>query len=170
MDGDPPLPIAAVDGFDRGRFVEIFGGVYEDSPELAAAAWAHRPFADRAALVAAFVAAADDLDADATITLLRAHPELGAQGSMAAASTREQASAGLDRMDGELRARVAADNIRYRERFGFPFIIAVRGLTTADIAAAMTERLGHTPDVELAEARTQVQRIARLRVEQLVAP
>jgi 2-oxo-4-hydroxy-4-carboxy-5-ureidoimidazoline decarboxylase len=170
MGDAPPLTIAAVDALERDAFVATFGAVYEDSPALAARAWDAHPFGTRAGLVDAFVGVVEELDDAATLTLLRAHPELGNRGPMAAASTSEQAGAGLDRMDDELRAQIAADNLRYRERFGFPFIIAVRGLDTADIATALAQRLEHAPDVELDEARVQVEKIARLRIEQLVVP
>ncbi len=169
-DGPASLTVAAVDGFDEAQFVATFGAIYEDAPELAVRAWSRRPYGDREGLIDAFVAVAGALDRDATLVLLRAHPELGSRRPMAVASTAEQAAAGLDRMDEQLRAQIAADNARYRERFGFPFIIAVRGLGTADVAAALAARLASTPEAELDTARAEVQKIARIRIEQLVAP
>jgi 2-oxo-4-hydroxy-4-carboxy-5-ureidoimidazoline decarboxylase len=150
--------------------VATFGQVYESTPALAEAAWASRPFADRAALVGAFQAAAVRLDEPAVQALLRAHPELGAGGAMTASSTDEQRSAGQSDLDDQTRARIVAANARYYERFGFPFIIAVRGLGLADIAAALDERLGHDAAAEQVAALAQVQRIAELRIAQLVAP
>jgi OHCU decarboxylase len=162
--------IAAVNALDRAQFRATFGHVLEDSPALADVAWAQRPFADRAALTDAFTRAVESLSEDEALELLRAHPELGTRGPMAAASVSEQASAGLQRADGdEVTARLRRDNVRYRERFGFPFILAVRGRTTDEIAANLEERLGHEPAAERSEALRQVCQIAALRVGQMVA-
>jgi len=165
---DAVLTIDDVNALDEDAFVAAFGHVYEDTPVLAASAWRRRPFADCDALEAAFVGATDDLDEDGVLALLRAHPQLAAAAPMAAASIDEQRSAGLASLDDRARDEIRAGNARYRERFGFPFIIAVRGLAPADIAAALTERLGNDQDEERKTALEQVQRIAVLRVGQLV--
>ncbi|HEY3672148.1 MAG TPA: 2-oxo-4-hydroxy-4-carboxy-5-ureidoimidazoline decarboxylase [Acidimicrobiia bacterium] len=173
-----PATIAAVNALDRAQFRATFGHVLEDSPALADAAWSQRPFADRAALADAFARAVESLDDDDALELLRAHPELGSRGPMAAASVSEQASAGLDRAtdnghgdeDGDdVMERLRRDNVAYRERFGFPFILAVRGRTADEIAANLEQRLGHEPATERSEALRQVCQIAVLRVEQMVA-
>ena len=76
----------------------------------------------------------------------------------------------LNYTEEEARGVFQAGNAAYLERFGFPFIVAVRGLGPADIAAALDERLGHDRATELATALAQVKRIAALRIEQLVTP
>ncbi len=164
------LTIEQLNAMDVDAFVAALGPVYEASPALAAQAWWHRPFADRAAVVAAFHAVADGLDDGAQLALLRAHPQLGATGPMAADSVDEQRSVGLDVLDDDARGRIASSNARYLERFGFPFVIAVRGLQPADIAAALAERLDHDDVAERAEALDQVKRIAGLRLAALVTP
>ena len=83
-------------------------------------------------------------------------------------SRSEQRSAGLTELDAQTRTRIVAANARYLERFGFPFIIAVRGLEPTDILAALDERLEHSAAAERTAALEQVQRIAALRIEQLV--
>ncbi|MCU1364831.1 MAG: hypothetical protein JWL72_3863 [Ilumatobacteraceae bacterium] len=167
----PPLLTAdAVSLLDRDRFVYTFGAVYESSPQLAAAAYSRCPFATRADLIAAFDEAAASLDDEAALALLRAHPVLGATGPMAKASQDEQASAGLSEIENDRRERLRIGNARYLETFGFPFIIAVRGLTVDDIDAALTSRLENPAETERATAMIQVRRIAALRIEQLVAP
>jgi 2-oxo-4-hydroxy-4-carboxy-5-ureidoimidazoline decarboxylase len=126
-----------VNGLDRDRFVATFGHVYESTPALAAATWERRPFVDRAALLAAFRATTDALDESGRRALLCAHPQLAATGPLTADSANEQHGAGLTDLDMATRARIEAGNARYLARFGFPFIIAVLGLTPADIAAAL---------------------------------
>ena len=153
---------------DEATFLATYGHVYEDSPELARAVWARGPFADRAALVEAFQAVAAELDDDAVLALLRAHPQLAVKGPMAEASVSEQAGAGLTGEDPVL-DEIRAGNGAYLERFGFPFIIAVKGLGPTEIAAALAERLGHDEATERRTALEQVQRIAALRIEQVDA-
>ncbi|MCU1486370.1 MAG: hypothetical protein JWN67_3116 [Actinomycetia bacterium] len=163
-----PLSIEAVNALDAAGFLATFGHVYEDSPALAATAFEQRPFADRDALVGAFDAAAGTLDDDDVLTLLRAHPQLAVAGPLTASSTEEQRGAGLtgdDPVLDEIRVR----NARYLDRFGFPFIIAVRGLGPADVMAALAERLEHDEAEERATALTQVRRIAALRIDQVLA-
>ncbi len=165
-----PLTVAQVRALDRAEFVAAFGGVFEDSPALAASVWEHGPYADRQALMDAFRQAAADLGPDEALGLLRAHPQLGSTAPMGRPSTAEQRSVGLDRIDHELRERLALDNARYLERFGFPFIIAVRGRTLDEIVDELARRLTNDPAAERATAFAQVQEIARLRLDQLVEP
>jgi OHCU decarboxylase len=160
--------MAEVQALDRDGFVARFGGVYEATPELAVAAWGGRPFPDRAALVAAFAAAADALDEPAVLALLRAHPQLAATAAMSHQSRREQQAAGLTVLDPAGRDQLQAGNVAYLERFGFPFIIAVAGLGPDDIARELAIRLGHDRADELPAALEQVKRIAALRLEAAV--
>jgi 2-oxo-4-hydroxy-4-carboxy-5-ureidoimidazoline decarboxylase len=164
------LRIDEVNELADDAFITAFANVFESTPSLAAAAAVRRPFADRQALVDAFVAAADRFDEGAVLALLRAHPQLAAAGPMTEESTAEQQAAGLTDLDVALRSRIRTANAAYLEKFGFPFIIAVRGLGPADIDAALAERLDHDPVEERATALAQVKRIAALRIAALVAP
>jgi 2-oxo-4-hydroxy-4-carboxy-5-ureidoimidazoline decarboxylase len=121
-------------------------------------------------LVATFRTVSDELDEAGVLALLRAHPQLAAAGPMTTSSRSEQRSAGLTDLDDATRARIVAANARYRRRFGFPFIVAVRGLTPSAIAAALDDRLTHDDAEERATALAQVQRIAELRIDELMAP
>jgi 2-oxo-4-hydroxy-4-carboxy-5-ureidoimidazoline decarboxylase len=162
------MTLDEVNALDESGFVAAFGPVYEDSPALTAAAHARGPFADRDALVVAFGAALDGLDDDDALALLRAHPQLGVRSPMGDASSAEQAGAGLAGEEPMLE-QIRTGNDRYAERFGFPFIIAVRGLGPTDIATAQAIRLGNDEPTERATALAEVRRIAALRVEQVLA-
>ena len=147
-------------------------GVYEHSPWIAERAWAARPFADIDALHAAMVAAVDAATADERLALLRAHPELAGRaavrGELTADSTTEQAGAGLAQCSPEEFARITALNRRYNERFGFPFILAVKGWDRAGILREFARRVEHDPATEFAECLAQVAKIARFRLDALV--
>jgi 2-oxo-4-hydroxy-4-carboxy-5-ureidoimidazoline decarboxylase len=163
------LDLAAINAMNRDAFVAALGGVFEHSPWVAMGAYDMRPFADRAALHAAMVAAVRAAGRDAQLALIRAHPDLAARIKLTDASTAEQASVGLDRLDAETFARFHGLNDAYRARFGFPFIIAVRQHDLDGILAAFERRLAHDAEAEIAEALAQIERITRLRLEALVS-
>ena len=170
----PILSIDAVNAFDAAAFIACFGDVAEASPWVAESAFEARPFGDREALVGAFVAALRSASRDTQLALLRAHPDLAgraaAAGNVAAESRREQAGAGLDRLTDSELDRFHDLNVRYRERFGFPFILAVKGATKDMILASFEARIGNGTETELAVALANVERIVRLRIEDRVAP
>ena len=86
---------------------------------------------------------------DEQLALLRAHPDLGSRARMTAASTGEQAGAGLDRLTLDEFERLLQLNQAYREKFGFPFLLAVKGSTKHDVLTALAARLAAPPDQEL---------------------
>jgi OHCU decarboxylase len=168
-DDTPSVPLASLDDADEATFVALVGAVFEHTPAIAAGAWRQRPFADVDALHEAMCAVVRDLDEAAQLELLRAHPELGARRPMAVLSVQEQRGAGLDRVDDDVAARLAELNQQYRERFGFPFIIAVRGRSPLEILAEMHQRMTHSAETERATALEQVTVIAGLRLHDLVS-
>ena len=151
-----------INHLSREAFVARFGAVFEHSPWVAEAAWDHhRPFRDRAALHAAMCA------------LVRAHPDLvgraAREGTLGAASTSEQAGAGLNQLTPDEIAWFERHNAAYRAKFGFPFIICVRANRKAAIVAGFETRLRHTPAQERATALAEIEKIAAFRLADLVA-
>jgi len=155
-------------------FVDRFGDVAEHSPWVAEAAGALRPFASREAMVLAFAQAVRTAPRSLQLKLVNAHPDLAGRaaraGSMAADSVKEQAGAGLDTLTDEEYARFTDLNDRYRARFGFPFILAVKGATKHRILESFAERVGNAPAVEFENALGQIARIFRFRIEDRVSP
>ena len=154
-------------------FVAEIGFAFEDSPWIARAAAAARPFADRAALHAALVAVVANASEAEQIALIAAHPDLAGRvardGRLTAASAAEQAGAGLDALSPAEIARFDADNGAYRARFGFPFVICAREHTKASILAALARRREHDRTTEIATALAEIAKIARLRIEDAVS-
>lgn len=158
-------------------FVEALRGVYEHSPWIAQRAAGMRPFASLAALKQALQASVDQAGEDERLALLRAHPELAGKaaiaGQLTVESSGEQAASGLDRCSPEEYAALQALNAQYGEKFGFPFILAVkgptgRGLTRAAIIETFARRLGNARGDELRECLRQVHRIAEIRLNALL--
>jgi 2-oxo-4-hydroxy-4-carboxy-5-ureidoimidazoline decarboxylase len=155
------------------EFRAAFGGVFEHSPWVAERAFAARPFASVEALHAAMADAVQGAGEEAKLALLRAHPELAGKeaqaGTMTGDSTFEQGGAGLDALSREEMARISDLNRRYREKFGFPFIIAVRQHTKDGIFREFERRLAHDRETELATGLGQVSVITRLRLDGLIS-
>ncbi len=154
---------------DRLAFVASLGHLFEHSPWVAEETWAKRPFASAEALHTALCATMRAAPADRQLALIRAHPDLAGrlarQKQLTAESTREQASAGLDQLtDAEL-AEFTRNNDSYRAKFGFPFIICARLNAKATILNAMRTRGGNAKDVEFNAALCEIEKIARLRLQ-----
>jgi N-carbamoyl-L-amino-acid hydrolase len=157
----------------RADFTRLLDGIYEHSPWIAERAWDARPFATLEALKQALVAALRASTREEQLGLIRAHPELAGKAMVArtltAESTNEQGKAGLTHCTPEEFARIQQLNAGYNEKFGFPFILAVRGprgvgLDKRQIIAAFERRLQHHPDFEFAEALRNIHRIAEIRL------
>lgn len=160
----------------REDFVARFGGIFEHSPWVAEGAYDKGlgPESDSAeGLHADMVAIMRAAPKDKLLALINAHPDLAgklhAAGRLTADSTREQSSAGLDMLTDEERTRFTKLNDAYKERFGFPFILAVKGKTKDDVLEAFETRLHHSPDQEFTTALEQIEKIALLRLQDMLS-
>lgn len=161
---------------DRAAFVANFGGVFEHSPWVAEGTFEKgldHTLDCAEGLHAAMIAVLRSAPRERKLALINAHPDLAGRLAQAkrltADSTAEQASAGLDALTADELKRFTALNEAYKARFGFVFIMAVRGRSKAEILAAFEKRLTHSADDEFAEALTQIERIARLRLDAMFA-
>ena len=162
------MTLAELNADNREQFVAAVGSIFEDSPWVAERTWPHRPFASVDALHAAMSGEMAAADRTEQLGLLRAHPDLGTRARMSDASTGEQTGAGLDRLTAGEFARLQQMNADYRQKFGFPFLFAVKGSTKHDIVAALERRLRASVEDEFEEALRQVSRIARFRLDELI--
>jgi len=164
--------IAEINGMSREAFVAAFGGIFEHSPWVAEGAYAALPVEDLNGLHGAMAAAMLAAPQDAQLALLNAHPDLAGKlakaGRLTAASTAEQASAGLDLLTQEEFETFSRLNAAYTEKFGHPFIIAVRENTKISILAAFEARLAHNAAQEFTTALDQVSRIALHRLKAVI--
>ncbi|PHS29211.1 MAG: OHCU decarboxylase [Robiginitomaculum sp.] len=156
---------------DEASFVAAYGGVYEHSPWIAKTLWQSLggkvpTSAGKLSLLMAGVL--EGAEMAAKLALLRAHPDLAGKaaiaGDLTQSSRSEQAGAGLDACTAEEFARFERLNAAYKEKFGFPFIVAVKGLTRHDILDQFAARLNNSRDKELQTALNEVNKIARLRL------
>lgn len=166
------ITLDALNRLSQDEFREALADIFEHSPWVPERTLHARPFADLAQLHGCLcdtVAAADRSEQQA---LIDAHPELAGKaalrGEVTDASRREQSGAGLDQCSAEEFARINALNDAYRAKFGFPFIVAVRGHSRASIITALEVRLARTREEEFAEALFQIGRIALFRLAERV--
>lgn len=167
------IDLSSVNDMERGAFVDALGSTFEHSPWVAEGAWTARPFASVDALHAAMIDVVNCAPRDTQVAFLCAHPELAGKeaqaGTMTCESAGEQASAGLDALSRDEITELRALNARYRERHGFPFIVAVRRYTKAQIFEQLRHRIGCDSTAELQEALRQIAAITRLRIQAKLA-
>jgi OHCU decarboxylase len=166
------MTLAELNMLDARAFAAALAGVFEHSPWIVERTYALLPFASIEALHGALIATVKRATDDERLALLRAHPELAGKaaiaGEMTAASVDEQTSAGLAACTPEEFARLNELNRRYNARFGFPFILAVRGLDRQQILEGFARRVEREYPVEFTECLAQVALIARLRLDALL--
>ncbi len=166
------LTMAELNALDPAAFEARLGHIFEHAPWVARRAAAGRPFAGRDVLHRAMVAVIAAASEAEQLALLRGHPDLAGKaavaGDLTADSKREQQGAGLDRLTPAEYERFHELNHAYNARFGFPFILAVKGKTKDDILAAFARRANNEGAVEFREALDQVGRIAAFRLADLI--
>ena len=171
-DDVPALALEAINRANADGFTAMLGDVFEGSPWFARRAHRHGPFTSRAALIRAMTRVLEEASGEERLGLIRAHPDLAGKAARARDlepdSTREQASAGLDSLSDADFTLFMDLNRRYREKFGFPFIIAVRDHTLDSIIEAFRRRLESNPQTEMAEALANVGRIVSLRIAERI--
>ncbi len=155
---------------DTHDFIARYGGIYEHSPWVAERMLAiDMDTSDVAAVARVMADIVDNAARDRQLQLIRAHPDLAGKaqvaGELTAESTAEQASAGLDQCSEEEFRRFQVLNAAYHEKFGFPFVMAVRNSSRGDILEAFAQRLENDYELEFETALVEIHKIARLRLE-----
>lgn len=162
------LSLAQVNALSVAAFVSEFGDVAEHSPWVAEGAAELRPFAERGNMIAAFASVLSAASHDAQLALINAHPDLAGKAKLTTDSQSEQAGAGLDTLTSDEMTRFTELNARYKGKFKFPFIFAVKGATKHLILESFEVRVGNELDVEFATAIENINRIFMFRIEDQV--
>lgn len=156
--------LEALNQMDLAQFLDALGAIFEDTPTISEQAWHNRPFPDLADLHTKMVKVVQSLSATEQLELICAHPDLGSRVKMAEASVQEQTGVGLDRLSPEEFQQFQTLNHAYKTRFGFPFIIAVKGHSRDSILAAFQRRLENSPEAERQQALVEISQIAWFRL------
>jgi 2-oxo-4-hydroxy-4-carboxy-5-ureidoimidazoline decarboxylase len=167
-----PFTLAQINSLSREDFVCVIGPIFEDSPWVADATWSKRPFKSIDALHGALCKSVQTSEQDKQVDLIRAHPDLVGRaalaGTLTAASTSEQASAGLDKLTTEEVSLFQKFNHSYREKFGFPFVVCARLNKKEVILKGFEARLEHSRKEEIKTALAEIEKIAYLRLQDII--
>ena len=162
------LILEELNEMDQASFVDTLGSVYETSPWVAEQAWSDHPFDSVDAVHESMKRIVENASREQKLELLREHPDLGEQTEMTDASREEQASAGLDQLSRNQYEAFQQLNETYREKFEFPFIMAVKGASPDAIQERMESRVDNSVAEEFQTALDEVHEIARLRLNELL--
>lgn len=162
------LTLKQVNEMPLADFVTEFGDVAEHSPWVAEGAARLRPYAERDNMIDAFSATLSAAEKPAQLALICAHPDLAGKAKLTADSQSEQSGAGLDTLTADEMQKFTQLNKKYKEKFQFPFIFAVKGATKHQILASFEQRIDNNADAEFATALDNIKRIFMFRIEDQV--
>ena len=160
--------IAQLNQMSQREFTESLAKIFEDSPWVAEKTWSKRPFKDINSLHQAMVETVEESALSDKLNLICAHPDLATKTKMAEASVKEQAGVGLDRLSAEEYHRFQQLNQAYKDKFAFPFIVAVKNHTKESILEAFEQRLENSLETERKQALIEIAKIARFRLLDLI--
>ncbi|GER67600.1 2-oxo-4-hydroxy-4-carboxy-5-ureidoimidazoline decarboxylase [Weizmannia acidilactici] len=161
------LTIHELNQATQDEFVEQLGGIFEHSPWIPKKAASFRPFSSLDELHRTMVQIVENSGEDLKLALIREHPNLGERIAMSEDSVSEQKGAGLCDLTRDEYEKFKTANAQYMEKFGFPFILAVRGKNKGQIYGAMLARLDNSREEEIETALQQIYQIAYFRLEEL---
>lgn len=168
--GGPVLifDLNSINELNKVEFIEKLGWVYEHSPWIAERSWEYKPFISVEDLKQKMEVVVQNASLSEQLQLIKSHPDLAARIDMAEASVKEQSAAGLNSLSPDEYEEFHALNNQYKEKFGFPFIFAVRGSDKTVIKAEMKRRIGLDQANELKEAIKQIHLIASHRLSDFI--
>jgi 2-oxo-4-hydroxy-4-carboxy-5-ureidoimidazoline decarboxylase len=156
--------LSQVNQMTQAEFIAVLGAIFEASPWVAEQTELKRPFETIEILYQTMVAIVKNSNSQQQLALIRAHPDLGSKAKMAESSVKEQAGVGLDRLTSAEYQHFHQLNQTYKNKFGFPFIIAVKNHTKTSILAAFEQRLNHSIEQEKITALEEIYKIAQFRL------
>ncbi|MBD1875817.1 2-oxo-4-hydroxy-4-carboxy-5-ureidoimidazoline decarboxylase [Nodosilinea sp. FACHB-131] len=163
-----PYTLDQLNAMAEADFVAAIGPAFEETPAIAAQVWPLRPFISVADLHQHMVAVVKTMPSADQLALINAHPDLGTRVAMAASSVSEQSEAGLNSLTSEEYHQFQALNQQYKDKFGFPFILAVAGHTKLSILKNFVDRLCNSTDAEMSTALSEIEKIALSRLNSWV--
>jgi 2-oxo-4-hydroxy-4-carboxy-5-ureidoimidazoline decarboxylase len=160
--------ISQINDTNLEEFMNITNGIFEHSPWIAQLAFSEKPYSSLHHLHQSMVEVVKLASTEQQLTLIKAHPNLGERIAMTNHSTQEQKGAGLQNLTHDEYEQFIKSNQEYMEKFGFPFILAVRGKNKHEIYEAMKTRISSSKEIEFETALTEIYKIALLRLEEII--
>ena len=158
-----------INGLNNSEFLSIFGNVFEKTESVALKVFELKPFKDSDDIVSKMLKIYEEYDRDKILQILNSHPELAIEKKLTDESKLEQTSANLNECSEEEFEEFKKLNLEYKTKFGFPFIIAVKGKNKNEILVNFRERIQHDLNKEFFEAKNQVKKIASFRLKDILS-
>ncbi len=158
-----------ISGLNKSEFLSIFGNVFEKTESVALKVFELKPFKDSDDIVSKMLKIYEEYDRDKILQILNSHPELAVEKKLTNESKLEQTSANLNECSEEEFEEFKKLNLEYKTKFGFPFIIAVKGKNKNEILINFRERIKNDLNKEFLEAKNQVKKIASFRLKDILS-
>ena len=158
-----------INGLKKSEFLSIFGNVFEKTESVALKVFELKPFKDSDDIVSKMLKIYEEYDRDKILQILNSHPELAIEKKLTDESKLEQTSANLNECSEEEFEEFKKLNLEYKIKFGFPFIIAVKGKNKNEILVNFRERIQNDLNKEFLEAKNQVKKIASFRLKDILS-
>ena len=162
------IDIKKINNLDKSEFLSIFGNVFEKSKWISEKAFDLKPFESLESFVLEIIGIYENSDDKTIIKILNLHPELAIEKNLTSNSEAEQSKANLKQCTPEEFDEFKRLNIEYKKKFNFPFIIAVKGKNKNEILNYFRERINNSLNEEFLEAKNQVKKIAKFRLEEIL--
>ena len=162
--------INKIHNLTKNEFIEVFGNVFENTNWIAEKLYTQKPFENFEDLSQKMLNIFENIDKEKKLEILNSHPNLADKtkiGLLTQDSSKEQNIAGLDKCSEEEFNEFKKLNMKYKEKFGFPFIYAIKGKSKNEILNNFKERVAYDINVEFIEATKQVKKIASLRINEI---
>ena len=160
--------IAKVNLLSENDFVDIFGNVFEKTNWIANKAFNLKPYKDFNELISTLIKIYENSSKEDCLKIFNTHPELAVEKKLTEDSRKEQKNANLNRCNNEEFSEFQNLNYDYKKKFGFPFIIAVKGKNKNEILTSFRKRIKNEINLEFEEAKNQVKRIATFRLNEII--
>ena len=158
-----------INGLNKSEFLSIFGNVFEKTESVALKVFELKPFKDSDDIVSKMLKIYEEYDRDKILQILNSHPELAIEKKLTNESKLEQTSANLNECSEDQFEEFKKLNLEYNKKFGFPFIIAVKGKNKNEILVNFRERIQNDLNKEFLEAKNQVKKIASFRLKDILS-
>ena len=156
-----------LNNLNRDKFVSLFGVIFEKTQWIAEKLFDHKPFKNKEDLINKMFQIYESTQKNEVLVILKSHPKLAIEKNLTKHSSQEQSRANLKNCTDEEYNEFKRLNNEYEEKFGFPFIIAVKGKNKIEILNNFRQRINNDIEVEFSEAKSQVRKIAQFRLDEL---
>ncbi len=156
-----------LNNLNRDKFVSLFGVIFEKTQWIAEKLFDHKPFKNKEDLINKMFQIYESTQKNEVLVILKSHPKLAVEKNLTKHSSEEQSNANLKNCTDEEYNEFKRLNNEYEEKFGFPFIIAVKGKNKIEILNNFRQRINNDIELEFSEAKSQVRKIAQFRLDEL---